>query len=99
MAWSTVSRHERGYGTAWDKLRKVIIARDKGLCQPCLRKGRLHPATHVDHILSKAKGGTDDPANLEAINAHCHKAKTALDSGRQLRPKVRISVDGWPEEA
>jgi len=31
------NRHQRGYGTAWDKLRAQAIARDEGLCQPCER--------------------------------------------------------------
>lgn len=26
------SRHERGYGTAWDRTREHILARDGGLC-------------------------------------------------------------------
>lgn len=94
MAWSTTSRHERGYGTAWDKLRKLILARDKHLCQPCLRKGRIHSANQVDHIVPKAKGGTDDPDNLQAICKPCHVEKTLADEGKRLKPT--IGADGWP---
>lgn len=71
------SRHERGYGTAWDKLRKAILARDGGLCQPCMRMGRVTLANIVDHILNKASGGTDDDANLQTICRPCHDVKTA----------------------
>ena len=95
MAWSKVSRHERGYGTAWDKLRKVIIARDKGLCQEHRRDGKLRTGNNVDHILSKAKGGTDDPSNLELLCADCHKAKTAKDNGQNISPIKHISVADW----
>ena len=74
--WSRRSRHERGYGTAWDKLRIVILRRDKYLCQPCVRDGYTTTAQEVDHIIPKAKGGTDDEDNLQSICTPCHKHKT-----------------------
>jgi 5-methylcytosine-specific restriction enzyme A len=88
------SRQERGYGRAWDKLRLVVLARDKHLCQPCRREHRITPATAVDHVLPKAKGGTDDLDNLEATCDPCHQAKTLRDQGKRMRP--RIALDGWP---
>lgn len=89
------SRHERGYGTAWDRLREQVMQRDKRLCQPCLRKSnRPTVATQVDHIVPKARGGTDDLSNLQAICGPCHTAKTARDNGR--RPKRQFGADGWP---
>lgn len=98
MAYSSKSRHERGYGNAWDKLRKIILRRDHGLCQceECKRLGRLLAASHVDHIKRKCDGGTDDPSNLRAVNAECHKRITAEQAGRQYRGKTAIGVDGWP---
>lgn len=75
------SRHERGYGSAWDKLREQILQRDKYICRcdECQRLGLIKEATHVDHIIAKAHGGTDDPSNLRAINKECHKKKTARE--------------------
>lgn len=95
-AWRHVreSRHERGYGSAWDRKRKVVMARDFGLCQVCKRSGRTRLATEVDHILPKAKGGTDDEDNLQAICHPCHVDKTAEDEGKRVRPE--IGEDGWP---
>lgn len=93
MAWSRESRHKRGYGTAWEKLRLRILKRDNYLCQPCKRTGRIHTASEVDHRISKANGGTDDEGNLQAINAECHKAKTAEESGRPLKPHQ--STEDW----
>ncbi len=87
---------ERGYGYAWVKLRKAILARDNHLCQVCLAEGRTTPATHCDHIVSKAKGGTDDPANLRALCAPCHSRKTITEKGHRVRPT--IGPDGWPIE-
>lgn len=75
------SRHERGYGTAWDKLRERILRRDAGLCQPCKRRGHITPGCRtVDHRVPKARGGSDDESNCEAICLSCHKAKTQAES-------------------
>ena len=56
------------------------MQRDKGLCQNCLRHGRVTPATEVDHIVPVAQGGTDDLTNLEAICTSCHREKTAREA-------------------
>ncbi len=99
MAWSSESRHARGYGTAWDKLRGETLRRDHYLCRcsECEKSGRVRPATEVDHHIPKARGGTDDPSNLRAINADCHKRNTLIENGR--RPKRTVGSDGWPVDA
>lgn len=79
------NRHERGYGAQWDKIRKVVLHRDDSLCQECLRNHRVTPGTHVDHILSKAKGGTDDLDNLQCLCEACHNDKTLKETGRTPR--------------
>lgn len=97
--WSRESRQSRGYGAAWDKVRLVVLKRDYGLCQCAQCQGgkvRLTPATEVHHIKARAKGGTDDPTNLQAINTDCHKRETAAEQGRTLKPKVTIGLDGYP---
>lgn len=87
------SRHVRGYGTEWDKLRLRILERDRYLCQCKDCKGgeiRTRPASEVDHIVSKAEwqvlhgslDGVDADANLQAINALCHRRKTDEDRKR-----------------
>ena len=98
MAWSKESRHARGYGAAWVKTRIRILRRDLHLCQPCLSAGRPTPATEVDHIKPKAKGGCDDDANLQAICTDCHKAKTEREAAEAQGRTVRqtIGLDGWP---
>lgn len=90
------SRHARGYGAAWDRLRLVILKRDGYLCQcsDCKRRGIVKAANEVDHVKPKALGGTDDPDNLAAINADCHKRKTQAERGFTLQP--RIGLDGYP---
>ena len=94
MAWSKESSKSRGYGAAWVKLRAVILRRDCGLCQVCLAKGRVTAGTQVDHIVSKAQGGTDDDDNLQTICRDCHATKTITEQGKKRKP--RIGLDGWP---
>jgi 5-methylcytosine-specific restriction protein A len=78
------------------KLRLVVLARDNHLCQPCYREGRITPATAVDHIIPKAKGGSDDLENLEGTCEPCHRDRTIADQGKRVRR--RIAEDGWPAE-
>ena len=107
MPWSKESRHSRGYGAEWEKVRKQVIVRAKGLCENCARNGRVAQGRDVDHVVSKAEAArlgwsrakTDSLANLQYLCEPCHKAKTAAEQGRALRPpKVQIGLDGWPIE-
>lgn len=97
--WSNISRHKRGYGNSWDKLRLVILKRDNGLCQCNECQGgklRLTIANEVHHIKPKANGGTDDMSNLQSINKECHKRETAAQQGRKLMERQTIDETGWP---
>ncbi len=76
------SRHERGYGSQWDRLRASVMARDAGLCVPCRVMGRASPARAVDHVVPKSQGGTDELDNLQAICIDCHREKTARESAQ-----------------
>ena len=103
--WGSKSRHERGYDSLWTKVRKVVIERDKGLCQMCLKEGRITPGRDVDHKIPKAKtkrlGWTreqqDHPSQLWLLCVPCHKTKTEEEQGKTKHaPKPRIGADGWP---
>lgn len=104
MPWSKESRQSRGYGAEWEKIRKLAIARDKGLCQPCLREDRVTMFQSVDHVVSKAEAAkrgwsqaqVDALSNLQCICEPCHKAKTIKETGKSYTPKVQIGLDGWP---
>ena len=96
MTYSTISRHERGYGTRWDKLRKSIIRRDKGLCQHCLVDGLYRNGTDVDHIKRKADGGTDNTDNLQLLCRAHHKAKTSGENGGTEKLAGGCNVNGIP---
>lgn len=104
MAWSKLSRQERGYGAAWERVRKVVLERDRGLCQICLKRGAYTTANIVDHIISKAKAEvlrwsaerTEHPNNLQVICHPCHLVKSEEEQGKKKRPSVTIGPDGWP---
>lgn len=84
------SRHERGYGSDWVKIRHLVLTRDNGLCIPCQREGRITLARHVDHIINKAEwqrthgslSGVDDESNLQSICVDCHRRKTQAEAMR-----------------
>ena len=99
MSWPKTSRHLRGYGSAWDMLRRAVLVRDGHLCQcaACRAEGRTTVATEVDHIVPKSKGGTDRLSNLQAIGRECHLRKTIAESGGEYHPPVEVGLDGWPK--
>ena len=72
---------KRGYGTAWRRLRLVILKRDP-YCTIGTHCDGLAPSTEVDHITPKREGGSDAPSNLAGVCARCHGAKTAREIGR-----------------
>lgn len=84
------SSTERGYGYAWQQLRKRVLSRDKGLCQ-IKGVGCRYVAREVDHIVNKAtaraQGWTDDQidaeTNLQSACAACHRAKTEAEGGQR----------------
>lgn len=67
---------ERGYGTDWRKLRASMPRTPCALCGSPWASG-----FHLDHIIPRSKGGTDDPSNLQWLDRACHSRKTAQHDG------------------
>jgi len=101
VAWAKTSRHSRGYGRNHERMRAHLLA-TVVLCEECTRQGRVTAGHVADHILPKAKGGTDDRSNYQLLCQDCSDEKTRREAaeaqGRTYRPKVRIGLDGWPEQ-
>lgn len=74
------SASQRGYGSRWRTIRKMILARDP-FCAVCSR----NPSRDVDHIVPKYKGGTDDPSNLQGLCSWCHDRKAAREGQEASR--------------
>jgi len=68
--------HDRGYGAAWQKLRRLILDRDAWVCYLCNKKLSGSDAT-VDHIipLSVDRSRSLDPTNLAACCRACNSKK------------------------
>ena len=65
----------RGYGTDWRRTRDEHLK----LNPYCVQCGKV--GSHVDHIVSRAQGGSDNPGNLQTLCPNCHSRKTAQQDG------------------
>lgn len=90
-----MQKHERIRGRALQKLRARIFNADP-LCRMCKDKGKITPATQLDHIVALTNGGTNDDDNLQGLCEACHTEKTYNDVGYSHRQE--IGEDGWPKE-
>ena len=62
--------HRRYHTRAWEQVRRLVIARDGGLCTLCGRPGNT-----VDHLREVRDGGTDEMGNLRLLCAACHNRR------------------------
>lgn len=104
MPWSNESRQSRGYGAEWEKIRRVVIERDKGMCQECARRGRVVMGRDVDHKVSRAAAKrmgwteeqTENIQNLQLLCTLCHNEKTTRETGRTYRTRPTYDPEtGW----
>lgn len=72
------SASSRGYGATWRRLRTQVLA-EEPLCRTCSGQGLTVPATEVDHIVSKERGGEDTRDNLQPLCTPCHSRKTVQE--------------------
>src|SRR4051812_6029595 len=71
--WGT----QRTAAASWRRLRLQVLTRDQGVCAVCHQPG----ADEVHHVRSKARGGSDDPANLVSVHAKpCHSTLTGKEA-------------------
>ncbi len=75
LGWRPAAKHRdpahRRYHTrAWEQVRRLVIARDGGLCTLCRRPGNT-----VDHLREVRDGGTDEMRNLRLLCAACHNRR------------------------
>jgi len=72
------SAAKRGYGRKWQEAREGFLSRNS-LCVACKQRGRIEPATVVDHI-KPHRGDMAlfwDRSNWQALCERCHNLKTA----------------------
>jgi 5-methylcytosine-specific restriction protein A len=59
-----------GSTSTWRRLREIVIRRDQNTCQMCGQQG-----FHVDHIVPRRLGGTDELSNLQLLCVQCNLSK------------------------
>lgn len=71
---------ERFYTTrAWRRCRDTFLASRGGLCEVCLKKGLIEPATEVHHKIHLTEDNVSNPEislnpeNLMALCEECHQ--------------------------
>lgn len=86
---------DRLYKTqGWKRLRKVILARDFGLCQECRRRGAITKGNIVHH---KVEAREDlslfwSESNLETVCVACHNRDHPERSGGKKKPRQKGHV-------
>ena len=73
---------QRGYDSRWRKARTWYLKRNP-LCVECEKKGKLTPATVIDHVVPH-RGDKElfwDMSNWQALCKPCHDRKTAKEDG------------------
>lgn len=83
-----------GSTRAWRRLRRLVLDRDGRRCRvPVEGTDRVCGAyaTHVDHVVRRRDGGTDDPANLRAACRDCNLAREGRQRPRRSTPAGRWS--------
>jgi hypothetical protein len=90
------TEHRQWYGRIQWKRRAANQLREEPLCQMCLQRGVLSPATVADHV--QAHGGNLNAfllGELQSLCARCHSSyKQRVDRG--FAPKAVFGDDGWP---
>jgi len=75
------SFRERGYGSAFERNRKIRLQKDPICtcdgCPSCDGKPCERASNTADHIVEKGDGGSDHHSNLRSYCGPCHSSKTA----------------------
>ena len=66
--------------------KRIMYGEQEGFCCGCGRHDEIR-GMHIDHIISRTRGGTDDPKNLQLLCHNCNTVKGA-DSMGDLRRRL-----------
>jgi 5-methylcytosine-specific restriction protein A len=72
------SAHARGYDANWRRLR-IMVLRERPLCENCSVHGLVVQATEIDHIDGDVRNL--DESNLKPLCKPCHSTKTVTQDG------------------
>jgi ATP-dependent DNA helicase RecQ len=81
----------------WEVTRGIVLSRDGHRCVEC-GADLVRDGAHVHHVLPRASGGTDEPANLISLCQMCHAAvhpNLQARLARRLIEKVAVRLAEW----
>ena len=69
-------------GRAWMAKRLRVALAYNYICAHCPRVWQPH-RDHIDHIVPREQGGSNDESNLQPLCLECHQAKSALETAQR----------------
>lgn len=81
----------------WEIARQTVLRRDGHRCVQCGGDLKADGA-HVHHLLPRASGGTDEPANLISLCPMCHAAvhpHLGVGLARRLLQRAAVRLAHW----
>lgn len=77
----------------WIKRRAAVLFKEPN-CRACAALGYVTPATSVDHIVPRSRGGSLDESNLQPLCKTCHDAKSQQEAKYGRDTRQTVSLDG-----
>lgn len=74
----------------WHQVRESILERDDYRCTNCTRPEEVIDTFHIDHSVSRGRGGSDRYSNLRTLCKRCHEAK----HGNGYAPMLELQSSG-----
>lgn len=80
-----------------NQVKKIVAASQRWCCARC--KELLSRTFEVDHKCALYRGGANDPENLQALCAGCHREKTVEEHLQSMREEQRRAQEArWKAE-
>ncbi|MFD2752393.1 HNH endonuclease [Virgibacillus siamensis] len=86
-----MARHPEIYATPeWKESRLIAIQKANGLCEECIKQGKIEAGKEVDHIIELTDDNKHDwniaynPDNLQYLCASCHNVKHGRCTGLHM---------------
>ena len=84
--------------STWRKMRDTYL-KEHAVCQDCISKGKITPATDIHHIKSPFKNGEInyslllDYTNLVSLCKECHGQRHATEQGHKTAQTIIEELD------
>ena len=78
-------------GRGYRSYKPMLYTRQSGVCNGCER-GYHYRVMQVDHIVAKARGGSDHPANLQLLCKRCNQIKSTRSQALFLKILFRRGI-------